>query len=113
MTAPEFDTARCRQDLIVQIHRSQQYGGVSWKARAQPRSWRRKASRRERAHSTPSNSKFPLKYKRNDPTKKFQAVQQIWYAPVIDHWVKRSFVSRSDGRVRERNTIELVEYGRR
>jgi len=49
----------------------------------------------------------------NDPTKKFQAVQQTWYAPVIDHWVKRSFVSRSDGRVRERNTIELVEYGRR
>jgi hypothetical protein len=27
--------------------------------------------------------------------------------------VKRSFVTRSDGRVRERNTIELVEYGRR
>lgn len=49
----------------------------------------------------------------NDPTKKFQAVQQTWYAPAINHWVKRSFVQRSDGRVRERNTIELVEYGRR
>jgi hypothetical protein len=49
----------------------------------------------------------------NDPTKKFQIVQQTWYAPVIDHWVKRSFVSRSDSRVRERNTVELVEYGRR
>jgi hypothetical protein len=49
----------------------------------------------------------------NDPTKKFQAVLEIWYAPAIDHWVKRSFVQRSDGRVRERNTIELVEYGRR
>jgi hypothetical protein len=49
----------------------------------------------------------------NDPTKKFQAVQQTWYAPVIDHWVKRSFVLRSDGRIREKNTIELVEYGRR
>src|SRR5207237_9138598 len=49
----------------------------------------------------------------NDPTKKFQAVLQIWYAPAINHWVKRSFVQRSDGRVRERNTIELVEYGRR
>jgi hypothetical protein len=49
----------------------------------------------------------------NDPTKKLQAVQQSWYAPAIDHWVKRSFVSRSDGRVREKNTIELVEYGRR
>lgn len=49
----------------------------------------------------------------NDPTKKLQAVQQSWYAPAIDHWVKRNFVSRSDGRVRDKNTIELVEYGRR
>jgi hypothetical protein len=49
----------------------------------------------------------------NDPTKKSQAVLQIWYAPAIDHWVKRSFTSRSDGRVREKSTIELVEYGRR
>jgi len=49
----------------------------------------------------------------NDPTKKFQAVQQTWYAAAINHWVKRSFVSRSEGRVRDRNTIELVEYGRR
>jgi hypothetical protein len=49
----------------------------------------------------------------NDPTKKSQAAFQIWYAPVIDHWVKRSVVTRSDGRVRDKGTIELVEYGRR
>jgi hypothetical protein len=49
----------------------------------------------------------------NDPTKKAQVVLQTWYAPLIDHWVKRSFVSRSDGRVREKNTVELVDYGRR
>jgi hypothetical protein len=49
----------------------------------------------------------------NDPTRKVQAVQQTWYAPVIDHWVKRSSTSRSDGRVRDKSTIELVEYGRR
>jgi len=49
----------------------------------------------------------------NDPTKKAQVVQQTWYAPVIDHWVKRTSVSRSDGRIREKNTTELVEYGRR
>lgn len=49
----------------------------------------------------------------NDPTKKVQAIVQTWYAPAIDHWVKRSFVSRSDGRVRANNSIELVEYGRR
>lgn len=49
----------------------------------------------------------------NDPTKKFQIEYQTWYAPLIDHWVKRTFVSRSDGRVREKSTVELVEYGRR
>jgi hypothetical protein len=49
----------------------------------------------------------------NDPTKKVQLVQQSWYAPAIDHWVRRSFLSRADGRTREKSTIELVEYGRR
>jgi hypothetical protein len=49
----------------------------------------------------------------NDPTKKLQAVQETWYAPVIDHWVKRTYVSRLDGRVRDKSTTELVEYGRR
>jgi len=49
----------------------------------------------------------------NDPTKKAEAVQQTWYVPAIDHWVKRAYVSRSDGRVREKYTIELAEYGRR
>src|SRR5579872_7481070 len=49
----------------------------------------------------------------NDPTTKVQAITQTWYAPAIDHWVKRSSVSRSEGRVREKNTVELVEYGRR
>jgi DUF3108-like len=49
----------------------------------------------------------------NDPTKKFQVVQQTWYAPAVNHWVKRTFASRSDGRVREKSMVELVEYGRR
>lgn len=49
----------------------------------------------------------------NDPTKKLQAVQETWYAPAIDHWVKRTYVSRLDGRVRDKSTTELVEYGRR
>jgi hypothetical protein len=32
---------------------------------------------------------------------------------VIDHWVKRTVLSRAEGRVRENSTIELIEYGRR
>jgi hypothetical protein len=49
----------------------------------------------------------------NDPTKKVELVQQVWYAPTINHWVKRSAVSRSEGNVHDKSTIELVEYGRR
>lgn len=48
-----------------------------------------------------------------DPTRKFQIAQRTWYAPVIDHWVKRTVLSRAEGRVRENSTIELIEYGRR
>lgn len=49
----------------------------------------------------------------NNATDKAQIVVQTWYAPAIDHWVKRSIVTRSDGRVRANNTVEMVEYGRR
>jgi len=49
----------------------------------------------------------------NDPTKKFQTEQQVWYVPEINHWVKRTYVSRSYGRVRERGALEMIEYGRR
>jgi hypothetical protein len=49
----------------------------------------------------------------NDPTRKSQAEQQTWYAPAINHWVKRAVVTRSEGKVREKSTVELVEYGRR
>ncbi|MGY8669221.1 hypothetical protein Q3C01_43745 [Bradyrhizobium sp. UFLA05-109] len=49
----------------------------------------------------------------NDTTKKYLAEQQIWYALSINHWVKRTSVSRSDGRVRDRSMVELIEYGRR
>jgi hypothetical protein len=49
----------------------------------------------------------------NDPTKKSQFEQQVWYAPELNHWVKRTYVSRSDGQVRDRGALEMVEYGRR
>ena len=48
-----------------------------------------------------------------DPTKKSQEIAQSWYAPAIDHWVKQSSVTRSDGHVRSKNSTELIEYGRR
>jgi hypothetical protein len=36
-----------------------------------------------------------------------------WYAPAIDHWVRRTFVSRTDKHLRIDNLIELISYGRK
>ncbi len=49
----------------------------------------------------------------NDATRKYQFEQQVWYVPEINHWVKRTFVRSSDGQVRDRGALEMVEYGRR
>lgn len=49
----------------------------------------------------------------NDPTKKMKMTVQTWYAPAIDHWVKRIWENRQDGRLRDKSTMELVAYGRR
>jgi hypothetical protein len=49
----------------------------------------------------------------NDPTRKMEVTQQTWYAPAIDHWVKRTQVVRGNGNLIFNNTLELVEYGRK
>jgi hypothetical protein len=49
----------------------------------------------------------------NDPTRKTDIKSETWYAPAIDHWVKRVFTSRVDNHLRVSNTLELVEYGRK
>jgi hypothetical protein len=49
----------------------------------------------------------------NDPTKKYQYTEETWYAPAIDHWVKRNAVFRSDGHLVTNETAELTEYGRK
>jgi hypothetical protein len=49
----------------------------------------------------------------NDPTRKTEFTFQTWYAPAIDHWVKRSSVARTDQHLRENMTLELTEYGRK
>jgi hypothetical protein len=48
-----------------------------------------------------------------DVTRKNEIVYQTWYAPVIDHWVKRISVIKSDGHMRSNNILELVDYGRK
>jgi hypothetical protein len=48
-----------------------------------------------------------------DPTRTEELTAQTWYAPAIAHWVKRSWILRSDNRLRSNNTYELVEFGRK
>jgi len=48
-----------------------------------------------------------------DPTQKAEVTSVTWYAPTINHWVKRTFVSRVDKHLLVNNTIELTEYGRK
>jgi hypothetical protein len=48
-----------------------------------------------------------------DPSRQAEITSVTWYAPAIDHWVKRTFISHVDKHVRVNNTIELVDYGRK
>jgi len=49
----------------------------------------------------------------NNPMLKNEVTALIWYAPAIDHWVKRTFVSRANKHLEIDRTIELIEYGRK
>ncbi|HEX3115048.1 MAG TPA: hypothetical protein VHQ48_06190 [Bradyrhizobium sp.] len=49
----------------------------------------------------------------NNPTLKNEVTSLTWYAPAIDHWVRRTFVSRAGKRLQISNTTELIEYGRK
>jgi hypothetical protein len=48
-----------------------------------------------------------------DPTRKTESKVLMWYAPAIDHWVKRSFALRANKHLLNNVTLELVEYGRK
>ena len=49
----------------------------------------------------------------NDPTKKSDLVLTTWYAPSVDHWVKRTSKVTINGHLDQDSSAELVEYGRR
>ena len=49
----------------------------------------------------------------NNPTLKNQVTASTWYAPAIDHWVKRSTVTKADKRLQSSMTLELIAYGRK
>lgn len=49
----------------------------------------------------------------NNPTLKNEVAAVTWYAPTIDHWVKRTTAIRADKRLQTSSLIELVDYGRK
>lgn len=49
----------------------------------------------------------------NNPMLKNEVTAITWYAPAIDHWVKRTFVSRANQHLQINNEMELIEYGRK
>jgi hypothetical protein len=49
----------------------------------------------------------------NNPLLKNEVTALTWYAPTIDHWVRRTFVSRANKHLAIERTIELIEYGRK
>jgi hypothetical protein len=48
-----------------------------------------------------------------DPGKKFETITTTWYAPSIDHWVKRTSKTSINGHVEQNFSFNLLEYGRR
>jgi hypothetical protein len=48
-----------------------------------------------------------------DPTRATQVTVRMWWAPSVDHWVKRTFTSRVSGHLLDDTTEVLVEYGRK
>jgi hypothetical protein len=48
-----------------------------------------------------------------DPGRTNEIIMTSWYAPAIDHWVKRNVVRRFNNELKENTSFELVEYGRR
>jgi hypothetical protein len=49
----------------------------------------------------------------NSPTIKNEVVSLTWYAPAIDHWVRRTFISRANKHLQISTALELIEYGRK
>jgi hypothetical protein len=47
-----------------------------------------------------------------DPTLVNQTSWRTWFAPGIDHWVKRTILARQRGHVVSKSTVELTKYNR-
>jgi hypothetical protein len=48
-----------------------------------------------------------------NPAKSVQFASETWYAPAINHWVKRTYMNRQDGHLTDSVSDTLTAYGRR
>lgn len=48
-----------------------------------------------------------------DPSRSSHLQVVTWYAPSVDHWVKRTWKTSVRGHINENTAYELVEFGRR
>jgi uncharacterized protein DUF3108 len=48
-----------------------------------------------------------------NPSANAQITIRTWFAPEVNHWVRRNFVRRVGGLIVGNETMELVEYGRK
>jgi hypothetical protein len=49
----------------------------------------------------------------NDPINKYDFIMTTWYAPSVDHWVKRTSKLTINDHLQQNTLLELVGYGRR
>jgi hypothetical protein len=52
-------------------------------------------------------------YNAADPSRSTEAQFILWYAPQINHWARRTIVTKIDKRTLSNQTDELIEYGRK
>jgi hypothetical protein len=48
-------------------------------------------------------------FKTADPSRSEESQVTLWYAPQINHWVRRTIIDRIEKRLRSNQTDELVE----
>lgn len=48
-----------------------------------------------------------------NPARMVQVSIETWYAPSIDHWIKRTYTTRNEGHLTDKNTEILTAYGRK
>jgi len=49
----------------------------------------------------------------NDQTKAASVNMTLWYAPVVNRWVRKTYTLQVEGRLRDSHTEELTDYSRK